>query len=79
VVKIWTFDTGRRTFRDCKEFLYSSPSLAAWQTLKALSQSFGHHTRHSLSSFLSDGRSEPVSLWIFYIERSHDFPFCKYA
>jgi hypothetical protein len=71
VVKIWTFDTSRGSSRDCKEFLYSSLSLAAWQTIKALSQSFGYHTRHHFPGFPSNGRGETVSLWILDIERSH--------
>jgi hypothetical protein len=71
VVKVWTFGTGRGTFRDCKEFLYSSLSLAARQTIKALSQSFGHHMRHRFPGFPSNGRGETVSLWVLDIERSH--------
>jgi hypothetical protein len=73
MVKIGTFDISRSTFRDCTEFFDSSLSLAAWQTLKALSQSFGHHTRHGFPCFSSDGRGETVSLRIFDVERSHGF------
>jgi hypothetical protein len=75
VVKVWTLDTNRRTFRDCEEFLYSSLFLAPWQTLKALSQSFGHHLRHGFPGFPSDGRGETMSLWILDIERPHGLIF----
>jgi hypothetical protein len=71
VVKVWTFHTSRSTFRDCEEFLNSSLFLAPLKTLKALSQSFGHHMRDGFPGFPSDGRGETVSLWILDIERSH--------
>ena len=68
---VWAFGIGRGPFRDRAEFLYTGLSLEAWQTLKAFSQSFSHHTGHGFSGFLSYRCRETVRLGILDIKRAH--------